>query len=409
MKIPILLFGIGLLLGGMASRMTQPPLSSPSPPAASPRAISETPPNLEELRQMLLQADSDTLSLFRLNAESPYAPFLADWDLDEIRAALDAAAADPQLVLGGDETGLAASALLKEWLRRDLDGACAWFDAQTIPAVQRRLAIIMSMGWPPEESAAGLEFLLSHRSFFETTSPWAIIEKNIIASAERGASSLIHLLEHLQSEELPTDFMLRTDFPPGFDYPTLVQSESFNRLASDSMQLSILAEWLNADIGPAVAFLLEKNGVQGLADATRGLPFTIDPEKRNRLWSDLGPSIQSLPEDQQTAFFDQASSRLRSFPEAASAFANHLNDSPLADDAHALAAHALFRHDLTTALQHLDAIRDPAQRLRIMEEIPNRSAMMKSSPEQLQNLHDRLVDWGASPSEISNLLAPFSP
>jgi hypothetical protein len=276
--------------------------------------------------------------------------------------------------------------------------------------MRRQLAKHILTGWPFEQAEKGLEFFLSHRDLYTTSPSWSIVEKNVISSAATGPAELAALLSRLQDEDVSFDFQLRTPFPQGFDFATFVETEACLSHSDKPMLSSVMSEWLAADSVGAAAFLMERGGVKDIVQATGGISFMRDQEKRERLWAGLGDYVESLPVEQQSDFMKEASPQLKSMPEAAATFAEHISDRALAEQAHELAAHVIQRGEMEVALSHLEAIGDPARRIAFLEGLETLQRKSNApTATQLGLLSSKLKSWGATQEQSEEILGHFKP
>ncbi|WP_353567974.1 hypothetical protein [Haloferula sargassicola] len=295
-------------------------------------------------------------------------------------------------------------------MERDLDAAVSWFEAIPLAATRRALAIKMSMGWPVEEAVKGLDFLIAHQDLFTTSSPWAIVEKNVVMSSRAGPGALSALLIRLGEERISTDFNLRTPMPDDFDYAAFVSTEGYQKNRDSPLLSSFLSNWLNQDTAAAASWLMDNGGPEALIRSTSGGFMTFGSEANDRLWKSLGAFAEELSPDEQSHFMKAAQSRLRNDPTAALNFAGALIDPELKDQAHELGAQIIARGEIERAVQHLDAIRNPARRLAFFESNPTSPfSQRKATSGERELLKSRLTAWGADDQQVEAILNSYAP
>ncbi|WP_035601782.1 hypothetical protein [Haloferula sp. BvORR071] len=345
------------------------------------------------------------MAALKARTYDPYKDLWATWTNAEIRAALDQSLVHPEcLTTTGSGMGVVNS-LLKELLKRDTDAAVAWFDSIAFEGAKKRFVYTIPSAWPEERAAAGLDFLLGHRSLFPGSVGWSILAKNIQASATQGPAGVEGMLTRLKQEGFSLDFENSLRFPEGFDFKGLFEGQVWQGLDEGGVRESAVRAFRQQDPEGAFAWLLEKQGVAGL-----GLSEWYgyeDPGSERLAW--LGKRIEALDATQQSEYFEKTQAEWVRMPDAAvTSFAKEVRSPAMQELLRKAVVQQIYAGNTRGSLAALEALGEPAERLRALEEAtPGElfaSGHRPMSPADEAFIRSKLTAWNADAARIQSIV-----
>jgi hypothetical protein len=338
----------------------------------------------------------------------PLSDELADWSNDEIRSALEAGLVHPEnLIEYGKGRGIVNS-LLHEWMRRDFDAVLAWYEALQSPSAKNRLTTELASGWPADKAGQGLDFILAHRALFPDSKGWAVINRNLEQRAIGGPAEVEDLLRLIREEKLRFANSASIDFPKGFDFPTLMESEEFILFKERDGAGSVMNAWFAADREKAFDWLLENEGVKSLK-VLSDIRFSQD--KDMQLW--LAGKVGQMDPAKQGEFLEAFSSRWVESPSSMALFAKGIHDQALRDQLGLISVQSVFAGNAHEAMPLLEILGEPARRIGILEQAePNASIFNDSSDYRFDAADEafvrkQLAGWQATELQIESIISRF--
>ncbi|MEK7951565.1 hypothetical protein [Luteolibacter soli] len=333
-----------------------------------------------------------------------YGKLWATWTDAEIRAALDAGVVDPEcLTPNGSGAGVMDS-LIRELLKRDTDAVVAWFDGIAYQGAKKRFIYTLPYAWPEARAAAGLDFLRSHRSDFPGGTSWAIVAKNIQASAGQGPAGVEAMLKTLKEEGFGLDFQNELHFPAGFDYRGLLEGEVWQGLDKGGVRDSMVRAFRQEDPERAFEWLLEKQGVAGIG-LTGWYGGDSGPERM--AW--LGKKIEALDAGQQAEFFKAMQGEWMRIPDAfVASFAKEVRTPAMRELLRTAMVQQIYVGNARSSLNSLEALGEPEERLRALEEATPGEVFAGRhrplSPENEAFIRSKLASWNADEARIQAIV-----
>ena len=333
-----------------------------------------------------------------------------DWTNDELRAALEEGLTDPENLVEYGNGRKIVDSLLREWMRRDFDGALAWYEKQESTALKVRLTEVIADGWPASEFRRGIDFILNHRKLFPDSAGWPIMNKSLEQSALAGPAAVEELLRMMGEKGLHFRNSARVEFPKGFDFPSLLASEEFHKFQSREGASKITDAWLASDRDQAFDWLLENQGVEALR-GLQGLGLRWDKEVQK--W--LGEKVEQSTPARQAEFFESFSFIWMTDPTSAALFAKGVQNQDLLDRIGLMGFHSAFIGNAHGTVSLLEILGPPARRIEILEKALPDPRYLKESKDIEMNpadetyLRNTLSGWNATDSQIDSIISRFKP
>jgi len=389
-----------------ARRGVGEPATAPGP---RPGGLTSTAPLPPWGKQDFLKALERTAAASRASGPTtgPLDALLAKWTDDELRAALDETLHDPETVL----SPALALAVFREYFRRDLDRALAWFQDRTA-LHQQVFATHMAEDWPEERGVELLGLYQANRSAFRNADLEPLLQKGIFGISSRGPAAVAALIGTFREEDLAQKLLegpLR--FAPGFDFPALLGSSALAGRQPDSLKAAILTAW-HAQVGEAAyQWMLDTQGAYAIATMPQ-VPYS-NMEGSSTFW--LTGKLESLPPADLAAFLDAMTPEWAASPYRIRAISE--NASPtLRREIFTRGLQGLYTGEANDSLQVLEAaVSDPAGRLNLLEALERlplpAGSTLEARPleqDEQEAFRNTLSTWGADETRADAILRRFT-
>lgn len=340
---------------------------------------------------------------------------LAEWSIDELRAALAKGITDPACARYGPEMS-ALSSLVNEFARRDPDAAWSWFESIPSEAMRARLGGALARGWPADRAEEALDLVVAHPDYFQHGGGYGyspIIHKAFESAAARGpaATDALMAMVREQGMQYPIEGL---KFPPGFDFAAWARSPATARFLAKGDKIFFSDAWMAESPEGAFDGLLALNRENG-TDLSRHLFEGLrritekDPELLADRARRLGAKTGGLPEEEQRVLFEAGAKELTESPQVLASYLNAIPDPAMRAEANLAAASSLMAKDLPSAVGFLEAGSEPETRLDLLEqyleERPKDGFGRGLSGEDEQKVRKLLAGWDADPERLEKIIA----
>ena len=351
----------------------------------------------------------------------PLAGELSGWSDVEIRAALEESLKDPDSSQLSSSASRLANLLFAEWMKRDFDSAFGWFTGLEVEAIQIRMAFVLGNRWPEERAEEGLAFLRSHRRLFSgsLSSGGRLLVIGLGAEAKKGWKPMADMLAQLQNEKIrlyPGAMGLvgrPFPLPEGFDFPSFVASEQFQKLWDGHQAYSFLNTWRDRDRDQVFDWLLSKHGTEGL-DA---LEAPEGPRQRKDHMEWLAGKLDKLEPAERLKFVGEMTAGLVRAPDMIVEFAAGVKDPELSLKIREQAVQSIYNGETPQAMPLFDNWGDPAGRIALLMNAKQKTFVESAdgtpaSPFGKADevlLRRKLAEWNATDQQIETIIGRFKP
>ncbi|RYD64261.1 MAG: hypothetical protein EOP84_32895, partial [Verrucomicrobiaceae bacterium] len=183
-------------------------------------------------------------------------------------------------------------------MRRDFDGALAWFEGPDEVSKKRWLVRYLSEAWPQERAEEALAFSVRNAELFTSSSVWKLFNTILGSRAAQGPQAVEGFFKSLREAGIEARFDLKVTLPDGFDFKTLAEGSEFAALYQKDHAAALLRAWTAQDADGAFEWLVRSHGPAALKD----LAESPDLESQAYLkW--LGGKMADLDAAQRAEFY----------------------------------------------------------------------------------------------------------
>lgn len=404
------LAGLGLgWLSGPASRTAGGGFSSTTSSALDASSGTRSPKSrwvLEDFNQAAQEEQDHAMQLV-----NPLDAGMAGWTDQELRAALEESLKHPEFALPNGGGGWAVSALIKEWMKRDLKSVLAWFEGVKSPTAQEKLAGYLGLHWPLDRADEGLDFVIAHREWFADGSASSVVSKCVVQQAGKGPSAVAEMMRRLKAEKLEMALGDGLEMPAGFNFLALVKEPVFQQSWKEAgIARTLMRQWYEQDREQAFAWTMENQGVEEAAGLGYNKP---SGQEQNQEW--LGGKFTALSGPQQDEFIQASKQAWIHNPRFLIAFTKQIGDADALTCVGGIAAQSIFMGKAMDAMPVIESIPDVEQRLALLENITP-DPVFKESGHPLMfdaaseaELRKKLAEWKAGDARTEAIVSRFKP
>lgn len=344
--------------------------------------------------------------------KDPLMAYLDKWTDAEVRAALDESLADPELLMGDNESAGVTHNLFRQLIGRDFTAATAWFAA--LPEHQKTaLSATLLWNWPADHAEEGMEFVRANRLLCAGKEQ-RIVTHCLTDAAARGARDFLTTLRGLEKEGLETgygDFYALNcgmvpgfTLPPGFDFPALFAPDAlgFRPELYGSFTNSTFAQWQRHDREAAFRWIMENHGISSLALVSGGWGDGTD----DGAW--FNTKMTAMPAAQRAELLRAKLGTWAGEPVNARFAVMAARDTPIYQEVLSHGVQGLFLGKYGSCIPMIEGISEPEERIRFLEKlefIPAQDgAGSYTDPAGVLALREKLRSWGADDARADAIM-----
>lgn len=327
------------------------------------------------------------------------------WSDAELRAALDASLREPEcMATSGSSGGIQAAAiLLGEWMKRDLDGALAWFEQVKPETARDRMAFGLDVMWPEEEAERGLVYFREHPELKGPGSSY-VFNNAALLIAKRGPAAFADFLEQASPEERRyLGSTWQESFPPGFDFSSLMETKTMQEMLDARQGYTLLRMWQKQNPDQVMAYLIENDRTNMLLGMVRS-----DYRNREKAMEWIGSKIDSMDAESRAKVVAQAKQEMSNEPAMLRNIADATRDPALQESLRREGLRLMFYGNTAEGLKFLDKIALPSQRIEMLEALAPIDANTRRGrsiqPPEADVLRQKLREWNADEARIDTII-----
>lgn len=377
-------------------------------PLMSPRmreALTAVPPMtpeqlLEEARRLVETPD-------KKSRRATLDETIADWTDAEVVAALEIAAAEPDVLLEQDSL---AGDLLRSFSKRDPEKAMEWALAQPL-LVRRKFAGHVLSALLPDRAGEAWTMAKEHPNIFGGKVPTNVVRALVTTSAKQGAAEFVSSLKELMADGSAPFMEFPKDFGEGFEFAAVLGSPDFAPLASHKLRDSMIQAWMRNDRNAAFKWVLENDGA-GRLDTLRDPQWTYAELTGHVKW--MAGKVDTLPEEQWRKFLQFSEYSLINREGHAQLWLDSLQQPTLREAFRDAAAGGIFvggTVPMERGLKALESLPDGEARLGRLETLAKdfRGYRSRADAGSEVILRKKLQQWGADPTRANAIVSGLYP
>lgn len=347
----------------------------------------------------------DFLGSLKSARETKWEPLFAaefkDWTTEEIESALNEGLGVPERVIPSSRASEMMGTLLREWVRRDLDGALAWFEKLPFEGLRNEFGSCLAASWPKERAEEGLAYVFTHPRLFDSkggTSSGFIIQIAIESAAEKGPAAVAEVLVRVKEHHLTPRYAEGWRFPAGFDFAKLAASPAARELGQGYAFFA--GVWMSCNREEAFRDLVAsgdgKVSMENLFADVMPHNGAINHQAATERAKWIAGKMGGIESGRQGVLAEQAVETFVDSPDTLAAFTTALSNEEVRQAVSSKALKALAQKSMETAMAYLEATESPDRRLAALEALETDSyRRWRQNKEWERRVREKLASWNA--------------
>ena len=327
---------------------------------------------------------------------------IADWTDEEVIAALELAAKEPDLLLEQDSF---AGDLMRAFSKRNPQTAMKWALDQPL-LVKRKFAGLVLSALLPTRAEEAYALARTHPDIFEGKVPTNVVRALVTSSAQQGAEVFVASLKDLMADGSAPFMEFPKEVPEGFDFAAAMDSPDFKPLVSQKLKSSMLSAWMAEDRDAAFQWVLENDGARKL-DQLRDSRWSYAELKGHVRW--MAEKVEAMPEEQWRDVVLSSRISFNNTQGHANLWLESLRDPTKKEAFRDAAAGGIFyghQNSVEVGLKALDGLPDAPARIDRLEALSQSFSGIRIPPnaDAEKLLREKLEQWGADPQRTETII-----